>query len=517
MKSNGQSDVWADGNSYRIVRPTEATGSVRAVDVLDDPVSAVVDDANPAASHTITITNAGDGTFTLDINGQTLTVEDPDNPGQQIDATFDFDAPPESVVSATVDESSNTKQQVVTISRAIGGTFTLTLDSATTVDIAHDALATGQDGVEKALEQALKDAGNEIDVSVSRSQTGNDVTYVITFATDPGTKLVVDGANLEGNSVKELLIASGAFAEGEVSVSVDNDKSDNVRVYTITTTGEDFTIAVDGSQLIADGLLLNEDGTRNLDEINKSPTAAAYAAALQKAIDAILEPLKDEAEANAFEGTGFRDFTVVIGHNGTNLTFSVVGDPEVESGGDPDDPTDEDGSTVAHTLELRFATPIKVDAGGGRVALSTSPARFSTDAAATGTRIDRSLEIEITRGYDDAAYQQLGLLSAPTSFTGVSPDDIELKLIVNGDQELTIRLDNDNGGGPLPQTQDNTSIDELVTDLQTIVDKALEDAGLTGETETITVERTDENGNRIQFKGGDGITTIQVVVPSSYR
>ena len=101
--------------------------------------------------------------------------------------------------------------------------------------------------LEGGKSEKLTDAGIEFE-SVSRSQTDNDITYIIKFAEDPGAALVTDDAGLIGNSVEELLAGLG------ITVTVDTDKTDNVRTYTLTRDSA-FTVAADGTDLDPDGLL----------------------------------------------------------------------------------------------------------------------------------------------------------------------------------------------------------------------------------------------------------------------
>jgi hypothetical protein len=168
------------------------------------------------------------------------------------------------------------------------------------------------------------------------------------------------------------------------------------------------------------------------------------------------------------------------------------------------------------TLELRFRSPIQVDAGGGSLALSTAEVLFSPDTLEPGTRVERRLEI--SADFNDPGYQQLGLLAAPVPFDGLTDDRIELVLVVNDDVELEVEL---------APTSLNDSVDDLVMDLQGAIDSAITlwnlanplntvDGFLSAGGSAVTAVRVDPEGNRIEFRGKQGeVDTLSISVPAT--
>ena len=121
-------------------------------------------------------------------------------------------------------------------------------------------------------------------------------------------------------------------------------------------------------------------------------------------------------------------------------------------------------------------------AGGGRISLSAPPAKVPVDPLLPSIEVDRYMEISTE--YSDPAFQELGLQSSPTLFTGVVSNDIEFTLNING-TEVIVTLDKDvtdgTSDGPDPGSEldpANTSIADLVADLQAAVDRQLSPASV---------------------------------------
>ncbi|MGI0486044.1 DUF4347 domain-containing protein [Pantanalinema rosaneae CENA516] len=128
---------------------------------------------------------------------------------------------------------------------------------------------------------------------------------------------------------------------------------------------------------------------------------------------------------------------------------------------------------------------------GDRIAVSVRP-KQNNGVAPTDRRL------EITAAYTDPAYNQLGLLTAPTPYNGQLTGTATLQFFVNGSSSPTVVAIN-----PDPT---NTSIDALMADINT----ALDAAGLT----TIRAARAIANstGNRLVFRAIDSsVTRLEVL------
>ncbi|MEJ2131025.1 MAG: hypothetical protein P8Y95_05235, partial [Gammaproteobacteria bacterium] len=153
-------------------------------------------------------------------------------------------------------------------------------------------------------------------------------------------------------------------------------------------------------------------------------------------------------------------------------------------------------------LEIVFDSPVGVNAGGGRISLSGKPYMISAQELNPGAMGERSLQI--TTDYNDPACQEMGIASVPTRFDGTTDDRIELTLQIQT-------------GGASPTTADvevalnaaaRSSLDDLVSDLQSAVNTGLTNAGFVVDLldPLIVVKRSglDESnptGNRIVFEG----------------
>lgn len=204
-----------------------------------------------------------------------------------------------------------------------------------------------------------------------------------------------------------------------------------------------------------------------------------YAAALQSALNATLS------------GKGV---SVTVGTNAGRLTITPTG-----------------GS-----LELRFKSAITVNAGGGRISLDAPLVKTSFSTLEPAVEVARRLDITVD--YSNTAYQEMAIASSPTRFDGKTSDAIDLTLKVNGtDVQVTLAAQ------PL-----NTSLEQLVEQLQSTVDDALTatpkpGGGFFAEGDVIvkraTLDPNDPNspaGNRIVFEGKGGVVdTLSIFVPDS--
>ena len=93
-----------------------------------------------------------------------------------------------------------------------------------------------------------------------------------------GAGNIADGVDAGGGSL--AVIADADITD--IEVVVDDDPTDSVREYTLTSTAETpFCVTVNGKKLEADGMLLNEDGSLNAAEADKTLDANAYVQPLQ--------------------------------------------------------------------------------------------------------------------------------------------------------------------------------------------------------------------------------------------
>ena len=423
--------------------------------------------------------------------------------------------------------------QRITLVNATGGTFTLSFNGVSTAPIAHNAAASV---VEDALEVlASVGTGN---VGVAKVGTSYLVTFQGALAATNVSKLTADGAKLQntgtlgtidvtvnqavtaGNlaladlrddvqrAVNTAIAAEGMtlgfLAGGELTTgalgaagtvtaahnalaSFPNDIAFTLKLH--LSTGDKEVAgrlrAVDVLDADANGSLFNIDGSLNLAELNAAVTPTQLASALQAAIRAALA----KAGFGGDGGTG--DFNVTVDTNAGRLRVNVGAVPN-----------------VGDTIEVAFTAPIRVDAGGGRISLATPPVLLTTIALEPAATVNR--RFEASTEYADRAFQELGLLTAPTRFDGATAEQIKFTLVVNGiDVPVTLAAD-----------LTRASIDELVSDLQGVIDAALNLKGFAnGTVEVIRVDTdgdplTPSEGNRIAFRGLEGtVTKLAVDVP----
>jgi len=319
------------------------------------------------------------------------------------------------------------------------------------------------------------DEQGEIAVAVTAGDTtGNtslaDLRDDVQMALD---EALIEGRLTLGFLTTGMIVDGGTFtATGLPMTSFQNDL--------------DFTLLLPGMEEIsgrlravdlldpgADGIL---NGTELTQIVSSSEIATALATAIEKAL----------------AGAGVTGISIAVsvgtGVDVDKLTFTPTGSD----------------------FELLFPSPIRVDAGGGRISLSAPPVMLSIDALEPAVNVKR--RIEITTDFNDPAYQELGLLTAPTRFDGTTDDVIEFTLIVSG-VDIPVTL----------AAATRASIDALVADLQAAVDTAL-----TSETnpettflfaaDDIEVFRIDPNGNRIGLRTNSDpvakVITLAINVPT---
>ncbi|HET6572537.1 MAG TPA: hypothetical protein VFG68_02965, partial [Fimbriiglobus sp.] len=211
-----------------------------------------------------------------------------------------------------------------------------------------------------------------------------------------------------------------------------------------------------------------------------------------------LSALADELEAtlNAALAPRVPGVTVTVGTSGGKLTFVVSG-----LSGDK-------------SLTLSAASLVVATAGGGKIALSAPSvtALPGTDPLDAPVVVDRVVLVDIPAGFNDPAFQGLGLLGTPTPLNGRLTDKVEFTLEVltqGGTVSKTVSV-----SMPASVTSTNTSIDDLVADLNAALAAALTTAGLA--TDLVTAERIDSEGNRIRLISKSGaVSQLAITVPAT--
>jgi len=169
-------------------------------------------------------------------------------------------------------------------------------------------------------------------------------------------------------------------------------------------------------------------------------------------------------------------------------------------------------------VEIRVDSPIKASAGGGRISLDAPLAKTTFSTLEPAIEVQRRIEISV--GYNNPAFQEMAIASSPTRFDGRITDDIDLTLKVNGRDVHLSLLDG--------VTSANTSLDQLVGQLQTALDAVLVVTPKPGGgnfaagdviVKRVTVDPDDPSsprGNRIVFEGKAGVVTeLSIFVPDS--
>ncbi|MEX2645398.1 MAG: choice-of-anchor D domain-containing protein [Gaiellaceae bacterium] len=208
---------------------------------------------------------------------------------------------------------------------------------------------------------------------------------------------------------------------------------------------------------VPNGSLFNADGTLST-ELTGTFTAATLAAKLQTAI----------ADALSNAGVSGFTFTVTVDSSKLKLTVSAV-------------------PATGDTMELQFVPAVQVDAGGGRVSVSSPPVTMSTHTLRPGVTVGRIAQVSTTGGFSSVAYQELGLLSAPTNLDGSTAAEIKFTMVVNG-TPVPVSLAAGAHGGTL---------DGLVTALNGAISTALGAASLA--MNLVTAARIDSLGNRVKL------------------
>ncbi len=424
------------------------------------------------------------------------------------DLAFTVAVKPAQVQIATTTQGDGTHNEVqtVTVTKAVGGTFTLTFGANTTSNIAYDATAAT---VQAALEALASIGGGNVAVTQSSG------AYIVTFQ---GTKALTNVAPLTANSTALIstlvTIATTTPGDGthnEVqAVTVPKNSTGgtftltfganttaalayNASAATVQSALEGlasigagnvavtllegvYTVTFQGAKALTNVAQLTANSTELLSaKVNGSvkKLAVTDAASLPVAIQAAIN--------NALNQAGVTAITVTAGLDGSGkITLTPTGGK----------------------VNVQFRPALTVDAGGGRIAVEASPVTIAVDALTQSVNVDG--HVQITAGFTNTAYQEMGLLSAPTRYTGTTVNTIDLTLLLNGADSAHVTL----------AAAARTSIEDLVSDLQSAVDTVLPGGYSAGDVEVFLI---DPLGNRIGFRGMEGgpVTSLSMNVPDS--
>lgn len=490
--------------------------------------------------------------------GLTLGIDlDPSTVIEITPPVFDPDTD-EMVIGAQKTEGSN-KVQVITVHNATFGTYQLIYDGPTagtgdvalTGDIQWDASA---DAVDDALDALV--GGVDANVSVVKTTSGNDSIYTITFADakTPEKVLAADFSKLRGAS-DGILSASGQFKFNLFNDAITIDDPDggdpltglsdaktqldglvtiDVARNTTFTSLSDLASAIQttvDAQLIANGFTL---GFLDTGTISKDATFTASSTPFTK----LGNDLAYKIFAGGKEISGrLRAYDVLDGSaggqlDGTELSATVVEsklisaldksiDTTLKNAGlgsisvqvsDSVDDGKLEIKALGGDVRLVFDSPVKVNAGGGRISLDAPDTTLSIFDLEPAT--PRGRDLQIMADFANTAYQELGILSAPTSFDGKIQDDVEFTLNVDGKNVTVTMLDSVTGDNTGLIGADNKDTKGLVGDLNKAIDDALSGKGLA--TDLVEAQLVDDDGNRIKLVGKQGVSKLSIDVPDTF-
>jgi len=139
--------------------------------------------------------------------------------------------------------------QTISLSNVTSGTFTLELDTKTTLPIAYNASAEevaqslrGLDGVGEDDVRVTQDITNEVQTITVSGATSD--TFTLQLGTGPGTTTSAIAFNASAEEVAKSLISLAGVSNDDIRVA---DTANEVQTITLTgaTTG-DFTLTLDG-------------------------------------------------------------------------------------------------------------------------------------------------------------------------------------------------------------------------------------------------------------------------------
>lgn len=302
----------------------------------------------------------------------------------------------------------------------------------------------------------------------------------VSVASDVTNTSLADLAKDVQFAIDEALHAAGltlGFSTIELTSAANSDTADYDSLLEAQNDMRFQLILDDGSDVLTgSGKLLQRQLLGNAD-------ITVVASVFEAAIADALENIND---ARADDPALLDPISIDVGNLGDRLTFTVTG---LEPG---------------ETFTVKMAPMVTANAGGGRISLSAStvsaiPGDASDPAYAASETVDRLVRVDITNAYSNTAFTEIGLLSSPTQFNGQLNNDISFTLVING-QDVSVALDKDLTDGTIGAA--NTSIDDLVLDLQGAVNTALTGSG-TYAAGDIEVYRLNPTGNRIGLRTAD--------------
>lgn len=230
---------------------------------------------------------------------------------------------------------------------------------------------------------------------------------------------------------------------------------------------------VNGSILAVDLLDADSDGRITSTEANGTLTASKLATELKSAIDV------------ALERASVTGFTIATSVSGGKLKLDVSAVP-----------------TASDTLELIIDTPFLVEGSGGRISIAGRTGQFSYDELQPP--VSASSDVEVYADFLDPAYDELGILSAPTRYDGKTTDAIEFTVTLDGTPVSVV----------VPASSAHTSLDQLVTAINGQLDTALVAAGK--QAGDVLAFRYDPVGNRVGLRGKAGtVAKMSIYVPET--
>ncbi|HET7129920.1 MAG TPA: hypothetical protein VFJ93_12675, partial [Gaiellaceae bacterium] len=299
-----------------------------------------------------------------------------------------------------------------------------------------------------------------------------------------------DGATTQ--TTPQLAIGSGASVLKSAIEALSNFHG----TATVSQNGSGYTVAFAGGPSLS-GLSARLELSGNVARASAG-SRADFASALDAAVDATLKKSGFTSAANPA--------TITLSGTSLHLVSSVG------------------------TFQLVFASPVVAESGGGRISLTAPQVQYTFDADKTPVTLQRHVDVGLS--WNDPAFQVLGLGTSPVrlDYTGHPMGEIQFTLIVN-DAEIPVIM---------PASSSVTSIDGLVSAIQSAIDAAIQDAfdgnalshdgGATVDSYKILVcrpninpagEKCDHVGNRIEFQvvtddaaHPTKITTLAMNVPA---
>ncbi|MDH4156934.1 MAG: hypothetical protein OEW00_06620, partial [candidate division Zixibacteria bacterium] len=517
--------------NYTLTFGGEETANI-AYNASGNDVQTKLRNLSTTTDDTLTVTKATDGNdsiYTITLKGADVGSTDPANliiplPVDLKGASdgvlsgvahFKVDLfvnPAIGVATVTDGKQGTNEVQEFTILNAMSGTFTLAYNGNKTADIAYNADA---DTVQSRLADlpGIDDIAN---IAVIKNGTTYSITFQGSLAATNVNQLTADISDLGGDPapVSSITVTvarnTGNTSLADLAIQAQTQVNNQLISSGITpgflttglkTAGTPFDASYDPFTAFS-GETPSDLRFKVYDSAATDATPIASGRVLRVDAIADIAGAIDTAIDKALQAAG-RSERVTVVMNGSTLRITPTG-----------------GS-----LRIDFDSPVKVDGGSSRISLSSPSVTTSYNALRPSTEVER--RIEIYADYDDTAYQEMGILSAPlrydgklAHFDGSVGHDVSFTLVVNG-ANVPVSLS-------AADTTGFTSIDELVSLLQSKIDDQLvltvnpsdPDPAPNNKfsTDDVEVYRVGEEigavGNRIGLRGKAGtVTSLSIEVP----